>query len=295
MNGAVNHLTNRAQSRKPRPRRDIRPLAIVSLVLLVLLIALLLQWRFDRESLAGSTEVDPPSALDIEHDFAPLFRETRDDQEQVQGAEEITALLEPWLDPIENPEGHMQQAKKRESMIRFQQAVAMLHAKRYDEAIVALDRVLTLVPNSPDAHVNRGYALIGKEDYEAAYDAFDLASERYPAQANAYYGMAIALEAMGNLEGALGGMRSFLHLSQDKGPGQIHVARARSAIWEWEAKLERGPWGSTKGVPPGFSEEELKRDGRGVGIKMPIPGTEDENGNMKYEIKHQDKFQLFDP
>jgi hypothetical protein len=122
------------------------------------------------------------------------------------------------------------------------------------------------------------------------------AIELNPAQANAYYGIAMVQDAEGNIEGALGGMRSFLHLVKDPDPFRIHVARARSAIWEWEAKLGRGPWGATGGIPPGFTEEELRRDGRGAGVKMPIPGTEGPDGEPQYEIKSADRFpEIFKP
>ena len=47
-----------------------------------------------------------------------------------------------------------------------------------------------------------------------------------------YYGLALAHEADGDLPAAMGAMRAYLHLSpaDDK-----HRAKARSALWEWEA------------------------------------------------------------
>lgn len=201
----------------------------------------------------------------------------------------------PRIDPHVDPLRHQQVSKLAEIDTRFRQAIAMLHAGRHAEALVALDRVLALDARIPEAHVNRGYALLGLGENVAAFGAFETATELQPAQANAYYGIAIVQEREGNLEGALGGMRTYLHLSQDKAYDQIHVARARSAIWEWEAQLGRGPWGPTKGVPPGFTADELVRDGRGVGIKMPLFDTIREDGSMDYEIKAQDKFQLFRP
>jgi hypothetical protein len=53
-----------------------------------------------------------------------------------------------------------------------------------------------------------------------------------PEQANAYYGLAVALEALGDRPGALGAMRSFVHLAKE---GDPWVPKARAALWEWQA------------------------------------------------------------
>lgn len=127
----------------------------------------------------------------------------------------------------------MQQAEVRQ---RFDQAVVMLHARQYEHAVTALHRLLQLAPNMPEAHVNMGYALLGLGQSDAARASFMAATELRPQQANAYYGLALAEEARNDYEAALGGMRTYLHLAPVADP---HVARARSALWEWEAKLGR--------------------------------------------------------
>jgi Flp pilus assembly protein TadD len=142
------------------------------------------------------------------------------------GAPEVVSRLE-----------HQQQMQQAEIRQRFEQAVVMLHAKQYDHAITALHRVLELAPRMPEAHVNMGYALLGLERAEAARSFFLAAIELRPAQANAYYGLAIADEQLHDYESALGGMRSYLHLATSA--DDPHRVRARSAIWEWEDKLGR--------------------------------------------------------
>nr|WP_255429215.1 tetratricopeptide repeat protein [Ramlibacter albus] len=112
----------------------------------------------------------------------------------------------------------------------------MLHAKQYDHAVAALHRVLELAPKMPEAHVNMGFALLGQERGDAARGFFLAAIELRPQQANAYYGLAMAEEMRSDYESALGGMRSYLHLSKADDP---HREKARAAIWEWEAKLGR--------------------------------------------------------
>jgi tetratricopeptide (TPR) repeat protein len=118
---------------------------------------------------------------------------------------------------------------------RFQQGVVMLHAKRYEYAVAAFHQVLEFAPDMPEAHVNMGYALIGMGRNKAAYDFFESATVLRPGQANAYYGMALALEGLGDLRGAIGAMRTYVHLVDAADP---HKRRAESALWEWEAAVK---------------------------------------------------------
>lgn len=117
---------------------------------------------------------------------------------------------------------------------RFDEAVVMLHAKQYEHATTALHRVLTLAPTLPEAHVNMGFALLGLKRHREALAFFEGATALKPDQANAYYGMALAHEGGGDLALATGAMRSYLHLARNEKPE--HLARARAALWEWEAR-----------------------------------------------------------
>ena len=119
-----------------------------------------------------------------------------------------------------------------EARRRFNEAVVMLHAKQYEHAVTALHRVLVLAPDLPEAHVNMGFALLGLKRVKQARDFFDGATALRPNQANAYYGLAMAYEASGDLALATGAMRSYLHLARHERPE--HLSRARAALWEWE-------------------------------------------------------------
>lgn len=143
----------------------------------------------------------------------------------------------PPPDPRLEPVRHAQRARETEIGQRFQQAVAMLHAKQYEHAAVALHRVLELAPALPEAHVNMGFALVGLERYGAARDFFISATELRPMQVNAYYGLAIALENLGDLLGAMGAMRTYLHLAR---PDDPYRRKAEAALWEWQAALDAG-------------------------------------------------------
>ena len=162
------------------------------------------------------------------------------------------ASLEPKarvarIDPNQDPHGHASAAREKEIAQRFQEAVTMLHAKQYDYAITALHRVIELAPRMPEAYVNMGFALLGLKQYKAASDFFGAAIEIRPYQGNAYWGLAVSLEGMNDLQGALGAMRTYIHLAPSDPNSQDYVRKARSAIWEWENTLKRGP------IPP---EEE---------------------------------------
>lgn len=144
-----------------------------------------------------------------------------------------------WLTPGNRArpnEAAVSVGEAREVHQRFQQGVAMLHAKRYEFAIAALHRVLELAPEMPEAHVNMGFALLGLERHAAARDFFETAIALRRDQVNAYYGLAVALEGLHDTAGAVGAMRAYIHLA---GPADRYRVKAQSALWEWEAALAK--------------------------------------------------------
>lgn len=116
----------------------------------------------------------------------------------------------------------------------FDAAVVLLHAHRYEPAVVVLQRVIELAPGLPEAQVNMGYARLGLNQPRLARQHFERAIELKPDQANAYHGLALAHEADHELDLALGAMRSYLHLARHE--NEAHLRRARAALWEWEAQ-----------------------------------------------------------
>jgi tetratricopeptide (TPR) repeat protein len=172
-------------------------------------------------------------------------------------------------------------------------AAELIERQRYAQAIDVLNHAQPLLKDKPQAYLLIGRALEGQGDAATARDFYLAAVDRDPYLYEGYWGVATTSESLGELDAALGAMRSYLHTEPDKHPDRLRVAQARSAIWEWEAKLGRGPWGPTQGIPPGYTADEIRRDGRGVGIKMPIPGTEGPDGNPLAEMKHADKQVIF--
>lgn len=140
------------------------------------------------------------------------------------------ATMSPMHEPDARPAFATSQMQRH-----FDEAVLLLHARRFDDAQVLLRRVIELSPMLPEAHANLGFALLGLQQAAAAREAFERAIALRPAQANAYYGLALAQESLGDLELALGAMRSYLQLGQRE--SEDHQRRARAALWEWEAQL----------------------------------------------------------
>jgi Flp pilus assembly protein TadD len=159
-------------------------------------------------------------------------------------------------DPVTAPLAHQTEARTREVDRRFNEAVVMLHAKQFDHAMTALHRVLELAPKMPEAHVNMGYAMLGLERFAAARDFFTGAIELRPAQANAYYGLALALDALNERSGALGAMRTYVHLAKSD---DAHVRKARAALWEWQSVAKQDKPGAPSSTPPVGNVAQAKR------------------------------------
>jgi tetratricopeptide (TPR) repeat protein len=146
-----------------------------------------------------------------------------------------TVTVSPGADIAGEREKHAATRTNDEVYRRFKQGVAMLHAKRYEHAVTALQRVLELSPGMPEAYVNMGFAMIGLEKYETAREQFKRAIAINAEQVNAYYGLAVALEGLNDLMGAIGAMESYVHLTTKDDPFK---PRAQAALWEWRAAVK---------------------------------------------------------
>ena len=118
----------------------------------------------------------------------------------------------------------------------FSAAVTHMQQGRYPRALDLWHQAMLINPDIPEVKVNMGFTLFELGSYKTAREFFIDAMEQDAYQANAYYGLAITSEKMGDLEGALGAMRSYIHLAGEE-QEQKFIRRARSALWEWEAKL----------------------------------------------------------
>lgn len=137
---------------------------------------------------------------------------------------------------IANPASHVAEKRRQAIDREFGEGVRLLNARQYQAAASALHRVLELAPQMPEAHVNMGFAMIGLDKPAMARDFFEAAISLRTTQMNAYYGLAIALEATGDIEGAMGAMRTYVHRSQ---PDDPFVRKANAAMWEWEEQIAK--------------------------------------------------------
>jgi tetratricopeptide (TPR) repeat protein len=128
---------------------------------------------------------------------------------------------------------HARQQREQEIARRFGHGVALLNARQYQEAASEWHRVLELAPQLPEAHVNMGFCMIGLERFAMARDFFGVAIDLNKQQHNAYFGLAVALEGLGDRAGALGAMRSYVHLSKGE---DRYRRKAEAAIWTWESE-----------------------------------------------------------
>jgi len=134
----------------------------------------------------------------------------------------------------ESRQSNSMRAEERLVHQQFQQAVGLLQARKYDYALQGFHDVLRLRPAMPEAHANMGFALLGLQEYAAARDFFDAATEIRASQTNAYYGLAIAHQGLGDLRNALRAMQTFVHTSEAE---NLHRRKAEAAIWEWGTEL----------------------------------------------------------
>ena len=144
--------------------------------------------------------------------------------------------------------GPATQKSKSEVDLLFSQGVALLNSRQFEAAASHLHRVLELAPKMPEAHVNMGFALLGLQRYDMARTSFENATALKRDQLNAYFGLAVAFEGLRDLQGALGAMRSYVHLSKADDP---YLRKANAAIWEWEEELKKPQ--SLAAVPAGKS------------------------------------------
>lgn len=263
-----------------RKRRDYRPLGLALVAVAVIAVGVVVELVPGRGVDASSkAQVIPaPAGFDSLRDL-----QAEPATERVPPSETAATSTDP-------------EAQRRQEIDRLLRAAEnSIRARRYDDAIATLNQAGPLDPQHAPTYLAMGHALAGKRNYAEARRYYEAAVDFDPMLADGYFGHAAASEQLGDLETALSGMRSFLHVVKDPNPYRLQVAQARSAIWEWEAQLGRGPWGETRGIPPGFTEAELRRDGKGMGTKMPIQGSAGADGMSRYEIKHSDKFNLFKP
>ncbi len=148
-------------------------------------------------------------------------------------------LLSIWItQPVDIPlsQNSDMSADNQDLDQLFGLAVRHMQQGEYEAALKRWHQILLRDAGIPEVKVNMGFTLYELGQFPAARDFFISAMEQNSFQANAYYGLALVSEKAGDLEGAMGAMRSYIHLA---GPTEDErfIRRARSALWEWESRL----------------------------------------------------------
>ena len=154
-------------------------------------------------------------------------------------------MLNAWMTtPVELavPTSSYNNAENPDLEQIYTAAVRHMQLAEHEQALSLWHQLLLTNPEMPEVKVNMGFSLFELGRFVTARDFFIAAMEQNAYQANAYYGLAISSEKLGDLDGARGAMRSFLHLA-DGNTEEKFLRKARAALWEWESQLPAKPAG----------------------------------------------------
>lgn len=143
----------------------------------------------------------------------------------------VAPVAEPPQQAEKIPPGEPAKQHQGAFARHFYKGIELMRQGRLKDALEMFELAHQKNPAIPEVHVNIGYLLMETGQWQAAYNAFDEATILRPEQANAYYGMAEALEKLGSIQGAIGAMNTYIHLTKQ----DTHFTRkAQAAIWEWK-------------------------------------------------------------
>jgi tetratricopeptide (TPR) repeat protein len=102
-----------------------------------------------------------------------------------------------------------------EAVELFNQGSTLVELRRYDEAIVLIDKVLQFQPNYPQAWVKRGEALLELQKNDEALKAFEEALKFKSDYAPAWYGRSKVLDKLQRHEEALAAVNKAVQIQPD--------------------------------------------------------------------------------
>ena len=106
--------------------------------------------------------------------------------------------------------------------------ILRLRRNLVDEAVADFDRAIQLDPEQPEAYLNKGAALIRRQNPAEALQLFTISLERHTRRpAVAHYGRAVANEALGNLAAAYRDYRRASELDPDWEDPRAELTRFR--------------------------------------------------------------------
>ena len=106
--------------------------------------------------------------------------------------------------------------------------ILRLRRNMTDEAIADFDQAIALDPHQPEAYLNKGAALIRRENPQDAIQLFTASLERNTSRpAVAHYGRAVAYEALGNVTAAYRDYQEAASLAPNWAEPRADLARFR--------------------------------------------------------------------
>jgi len=106
--------------------------------------------------------------------------------------------------------------------------ILQLRRNLVDLAIADFDRAIAVDPDQPEAYLNKGAAMIRRQDAASAVQLFTVALERNTSRpAIAHYGRAVANEELGNLTAAYRDFRRASEIAPDWREPRLELARFR--------------------------------------------------------------------
>ena len=159
----------------------------------------------------------------------------------------------------------------------FAAGIAFLRQGDAHSAVQAFETARKANPHVPEVYANLGFAYLELNQPAASRAVFEQASAIAPMQVNVYFGLAEALEALGDVEGAMGAMRTYLHLAPADDPFR---PRAMSALWEWETRNVAAPAAVAGSDDPVLAAADAPADTRNSLFDAPLQSLDGAPANL---------------
>jgi len=156
----------------------------------------------------------------------------------VLGANSARLCFEAADSPMMPQSREMQfcdEALRNQTLTRYEivashvnRGILRLRRNQVDDAIADFDSAIAIDPEQPEAYLNKGAALIRRQNPEGALTLFTVALERNTSRpALAHYGRAVANEALGNLPAAYRDYRRASELDPGWNEPRVELTRFR--------------------------------------------------------------------
>jgi len=130
---------------------------------------------------------------------------------------------------------HCDEALQREALSRYEEVathvnrgILRLRKGQVDGAVADFDAAIAIDPNQPEAYLNKGAALIRRQNPADAVSLFTVALEHNTSRpAIAHYGRAVANEQIGNINAAYRDFRRASELAPEWREPRLELARFR--------------------------------------------------------------------